>query len=233
VLPYGNGSDFVRAFGPENYSTFRKLALQVKSPTIPTDLIRCGGNYAINFCSVGVGSAGQKKVAPLIKRNEKTFKTIKFLNRARYLIGATAASFDKTILRQSSKLIADGESLDGKYLTINITNGPYFAAGRSVVPYSLPDDGKLDLMMVKESGSFTVLRSMSSFINGKYYKTPLKIVHREVRQVSIESDAPIVVTLDGEYFNDSSIEIEIIPKAINIVTPGNLQYKMKEAYRDK
>jgi diacylglycerol kinase family enzyme len=233
VMPFGNGSDFVRAFGPENYAAFRNIALQVTSPTIATDVIHCGANYAINFCSLGVGSAGQRKIASLIKRNEKTFKTIQFLNRARYLMGATAASFDKTILRQSYKINCDGESLDGKYLSINITNGPYFAAGRCAVPYAVPDDGKLDLMMVKEAGSFTVIRSMSSIINGKYYKTPLKTVRREVRRINIESDAPIFVTLDGEYFNDSSVNIEIIPKAINIVSPGNLQYKMREAYRDK
>jgi diacylglycerol kinase family enzyme len=56
-VPYGHTNDFVRAFGEGLEDTFRDIPLLASAPVIPTDILRCGSNYALNLCTVGLESA--------------------------------------------------------------------------------------------------------------------------------------------------------------------------------
>jgi diacylglycerol kinase family enzyme len=49
VVPYGVTNNFVRAFGEGREALFRDIGLQAISPAIPTDILKCGSNYAIDF----------------------------------------------------------------------------------------------------------------------------------------------------------------------------------------
>jgi diacylglycerol kinase family enzyme len=232
ILPYGGGSDFVRAFGDEHYEEFRDIKLQVEAPVIPTDIIHCGNNYALNFCTVGQESAAVMKVIPLNKRFEKLRLLSPRLNSLFYTLGGIAAAFDKKLIGQHYELRADELDYSGRYNDINVANGPCYGSGKFPVNTAVPDDGFLDMMVVRKAGPFTVLRLMPYYLRGEYYKYPKLCFLRRVKKITIRSEEPLLVNMDGEAFFDSRVTIEIIPQAIKIAAVNNLSYRMRADFRE-
>ncbi|MDR0689865.1 MAG: hypothetical protein LBG08_06335 [Spirochaetaceae bacterium] len=232
LMPYGTGSDFVRAFGDEHYTQFRNIELQVNSPVIPTDVIHCGNNCALNFCAVGLEAASVIKTLSLNRRFEKARFRLPALNGLFYVIGGMGAAFDRDVIGQYYEIDADGEDRSGFYSIINIANGPCYGSGRSAVPTAVPDDGALDMMAARQVGSLKILRLIPEYLKGRYYKYPSICTLRRVQKVSIRSESPLLVNLDGESFFDSELTIEIIPSAVNIVAVNNLAYRRRGEYHE-
>lgn len=232
ILPYGGGSDFIRAFGEEYYEDFRNIQLQVEAPVIPTDIIHCGNNYALNFCTVGQEAAAVRKLLPLKKRLEKFRFMFPSLNPLFYILGGIAAAFDKKIIGQHYELQADGLDYSGRYNDINIANGPCYGAGKNPVVTAVPDDGLLDMMVVRKMGPLKVLRLMSCYLRGDYYKYPKECFLRRVKKITIRSGEPLLVNMDGEAFFDSRVTIEIIPQAVRIAAVNNLPYRRRMEFRE-
>ncbi|MDR0720473.1 MAG: hypothetical protein LBF78_12620 [Treponema sp.] len=232
ILPYGGGSDFVRAFGEDYYEDFRNIQLQVEAPAIPTDIIHCGNNYALNFCTVGQESAAVMKILPLNKRFDKIRLMFPVLNSLFYILGGIAAAFDKKIIGQHYELRADGLDYSGQYNDINVANGPCYGAGKSPVATAVPDDGFLDMMVVRKLGPLKVLGLMSHYFRGEYYKYPKHCFLRRVKKITIRSEDPLLVNMDGEAFFDSRVTIEIIPHAVRIAAVNNLSYRRRMDFRE-
>jgi diacylglycerol kinase family enzyme len=232
IMPYGGGSDFVRAFGDEYYESFRDIALQVAAPAIPTDIIHCGKNYALNFCTVGQESAAVMNAIALGKRFERARIMFPGLGSLFYILGGIAATFDKKLHGQRYDILADGLGYPGRYNNINVANGPCYGSGKSPVATAVPDDGILDMMVVKKTGRLTAFLLMHRYLRGEYYKYPKHCFLRRVKKISIRSDSPLLVNMDGEAFFDSHITIEIIPRAVRIVAVNNLSYRRRAEFRE-
>jgi diacylglycerol kinase family enzyme len=102
----------------------------------------------------------------------------------------------------------------------------------SPVITAVPDDGELDMMAARKIGSLKALQLISNYLKGRYYKYPSICTLKRVRKVSIRSESPLLVNLDGEVFFDSELIIEIIPKAVKIVAVNNLAYRRRAEYRE-
>jgi diacylglycerol kinase family enzyme len=232
IMPFGGGSDFVRAFGEEYYNRFRDVALQVAAPVIPTDIIHCGNNYALNFCTVGQESAAVIKAIPLSKRFEWARTMFPGLTSLFYTLGGIAAAFDKSLNGQRYEIRADGLDYSGRYNDINVANGPCYGSGKNPVATAMPDDGLLDMLVVRKMGPFQVLRLMPHYLQGEYYKYPRACFLRRIKKITIRSESPLLVNMDGEAFFDSRITIEIIPQAIKMVSVDNLAYRRRAEFRE-
>jgi diacylglycerol kinase family enzyme len=231
-MPYGTGSDFVRSFGDEHYEEFRNIESQITSPSIPTDVIHCGNNCALNLCAVGMEAAAVIKTLSLNRRFEKARIRFPALNGLLYTIGGIGAAFDLDIMGQYYEIEADGEDRSGFYSLINIANGPCYGIGKSAVITAVPDDGMLDMMVARKISPFKALSLITEYLNGRYYKFPSVCILKRVRKVSIRSESPLLVNLDGEAFFDSELTIEIIPKAVRIVAVNNLSYRRRMEYHE-
>jgi diacylglycerol kinase family enzyme len=215
LMPYGTGNDFVRAFGKENYHMFQNVAIQASSPAIPTDIINCGSNYALNFCGIGLEGAAVLCKLPmhgLAQKAAAAFKKDIIIRRLTYCVGGLRAMLDKGIVNQEYEIIADGEDMSGRYCTINIANGPYYSVGLSPMPFAEPDDGELEMMAARENNFLKKLVITPQYLLGGYRKFPKQFRHRRVKKVSIRSDSPLIVNLDGEAFFDSDITVEVVPR---------------------
>ncbi|MDR3342978.1 MAG: hypothetical protein LBT14_09385 [Treponema sp.] len=229
LVPYGAVNDFVRAFGAEHSDLFRNIPLQVTAPSIPTDVIHCGKNHALNFCTIGMESSALLKTLPLNKRLEKYRRLFHPLNGLLYAWGGILSAFDKSVIGQGYCITADGKDISGCYNGINIANGAYYGSNKSVVPAALPNDGQLDMLIMQKAGTLRTLWIMVSYLNGKYYQFPAAFILNKVKKVTISSETPLLVCLDGEAFFDTDITVEILPKAVNIVAVKGLAYQVQEA----
>jgi diacylglycerol kinase family enzyme len=231
VLPYGGGSDFVRAFGEDRYEEFRDIGLQVEAPVIPTDIIHCANNYALNFCAVGLEAASVIHAMPLIKRFEKTRNMFPALTGVFYTLGGIIASFDKKLSGQRYELRIDGDDFSGRYGVINVANGPYYGSGKSAVSTAVPDDGLLDVLVARKMGSLKTLGLQPAYPGGKNYKYPKHCFLRRAKKVSIRSEDSLMVNLDGEAFFDSHLTIEIIHRAVKIAAVNGAAYQKRMEFR--
>jgi diacylglycerol kinase family enzyme len=232
IMPFGGGSDFVRAFGGEYYDRFRDVALQVTAPAIPTDIIHCGNNYSLNFCTVGMETAAVIRTIPLNKRFEKVRLMFPGITSLFYTLGGVAAAFDKNICGQRYDLQADGTDYSGRYNAINVANGPCYGSGKSPVATAVPDDGFLDMLVTRKMGTLKTLGVMPGYLRGKYYKFPKTCFLRRVKKITIRSESPLLVNMDGEIFFDSRVTIELIPRAIKIAAVDNLAYRRRAEFRE-
>jgi diacylglycerol kinase family enzyme len=218
VMPYGTGSDFVRAFGLRHYNDFRDVRKQAAASTIPVDVIKCNENYALNFCAVGAEASANIKIISLTSRFEHSRRRFPFFDKMLNNIGSLGAPFDKRVMGQSYEIYADGEDISGEYHGINIANGPYYGYGMSAVTSAVPDDGLLDMILIKKISFFKSLIITGAYTHGGWKMFPNSFIFRRVKKVSIHSSKPIFVDLDGEAFFDTRLDIEIIPKPVNVVS---------------
>jgi diacylglycerol kinase family enzyme len=231
VMPFGSGSgnDFVRAFGEGHLAVFRNVALQAAAGTIPTDIIHCGDNYALNYCAIGIESAVVTGLQPWNRRFEKIRRRFNWINSLFVILGAVRVVFNKVLLNQYYSVIADGEDLSGSYSLINIANGPCYGFDKNPVITAVPDDGFLDMILLKSIAPLRAVFLIGPYLKGKYAKYPKYINWRRIKKVSINSESPLFVNMDGEAFFDSELSCEIVPHAVNIASPNGLSYQMRAA----
>jgi diacylglycerol kinase family enzyme len=229
-VPYGRTNDFVRAFGEGLECVFRDISRLVPAPVIPTDILHCGSNYALNLCTVGMESdAIFRSVA--IQKNLKTWP--RFLRNssrvynAVYYLGGVIAMFNQRTMRQEYTLSIDGENLSGAYASVNIANGPCYGGDKSAVVTAVPDDGFMDVLLFRSSTTLRDLTRILPYTQGRYDRYPRDFTLKRGKIITIRSEDPLMIDLDGEAFLDTNITVELIAGSVKIAAPDNLSYKKR------
>ncbi|MDR1107653.1 MAG: hypothetical protein LBL19_01330 [Spirochaetaceae bacterium] len=229
-VPYGRTNDFVRAFGEGLNHTFRNIPLLAAAPAIPTDILHCGSNYALNLCIVGLESASVFRTVAIQQKLKNWPWFIR--NSARiynliYYLGGFMVMFDRKLLNQEYTITIDGENLSGSYASVNIANGSCYGGDKSAVITAVPDDGLMDVLMLKGIGTLVGLRMVLPYTNGHYDYFPENTVLKRGKVISIRSPEPLMINLDGETFLDTNITVELVKGAVRVAAPDNLSYKRR------
>ncbi|MDR2089374.1 MAG: hypothetical protein LBP73_08475 [Clostridiales Family XIII bacterium] len=234
AVPYGNTNDFVRSFGEGKTALFRDIAKQVSAGTVKTDIIYCGSNYAMNFCTVGVESASIMHTMRLTHAFDWLIRLSRRAVPILFIVGGIFGILDRRVREQEYSVSLDGLRTEGRYTTINIANGPCYGGDKSAVTSALPNDGALDILMLKSAklSQLRILKIIPRYLRGGYYRYPELFRYRRVRKAEISSNTPILVNLDGEVFFDTNIAVEVIPQAIDVVAVDGLEYKRRSDARE-
>jgi diacylglycerol kinase family enzyme len=233
-VPYGRNSDFVRAFGEGREDSFRNIPLLAAAPAVPTDILHCGSNYALNLCIVGLESASVFKTVAMQQKLKSWPRFIRNSTRIYnmiYYLGGFTVLFDHKLLNQEYTIVLDGENVSGAYASVNIANGPCYGGDKSAVVTAVPNDGLMDVLMLKGMGTLVGLRMVLPYTNGHYDYFPENTVLKRGKSISIRSKEPLIINLDGETFLDTNITVELIKGAVNIAAPDNLSYKQGGPFR--
>jgi len=224
VIPYGTTNDFVRAFGEGVSGVFRNIEKQATAGTIATDLINVGARHAINFCATGIEAAVVLKYYEISRRHPAL---VKRFGGFVYLASAPIAIMDKKIIEQEYEIIIDGERHRGRYAAINIANTPCYGGDKSAAPMACPTDGFLDVILTKSTSRPQLMRKITSYTKGRYYKYPKLFKHIRCKEIKIYSESPLYLNTDGEAYYDAHLEAKIVPNAVNIVAPDGLKYYLR------
>jgi diacylglycerol kinase family enzyme len=221
VMPYGLTNDFVRVFGEGKMDLFRDIpSLVASTTTLPTDILSVGYSYAINGCAVGFAPTVSAKLKDLTVRLEKGLG--RYTLGLQSFFGKLASVFDKTITAHQYKIIIDDADYSGTYSQINIINTPYFGRTKTAVAGAVPDDGLLDVSLFKAVRPLSLLRSLGKYSRGKI---PSNCISVRAKKLMIKSDEPIWTQTDSELLLDTSINFEIVPGAVQVVSVNNLSYQ--------
>ena len=63
-----------------------------------------------------------------------------------------------------AEIIIDGEKTAAEIFSINVGNGRYCGGGMRQTPDALPDDGLLDVTVIKEMGKIEIIRNLKILV---------------------------------------------------------------------
>jgi diacylglycerol kinase family enzyme len=219
-IPHGEMNDFLCIFGMDKIDTFRDIQSIVRGAAIPTDIINWGINYSLNSCHIGMNSAFAKKLQELKTRMSKRsyFLFSKFSSFFSYL----GTAFDKKITAQKYSITVDDKDYSGQYSLIHVANGPYYAGKKTGASKAMPNDGLLDVALIRSGGALKTMWSMRKYSHGK---CPSNCILMQAKKISIKSEKHMWIQLDNEYIHDTSIDISVVSRAVQMVAVDNLSYQ--------
>ena len=219
AVPHGEWSDFLSIFGDDKADMFRDIPTIVQAEALPTDIIKWGVNYALNSCYIGLNSATISSLKSLkTSLNKGIFRVFsKISSSFKHIMTA----FDKQIAAQKYQIFIDDKDYTGNYSLIHVANGPYYAGKKTGALLASPDDGLLDVTLLKSAGVLKTTWSIRSYSRGK---RPSNGIFLQAKKVSIKSDKQMWIQMDNESFKDTNIELKVVPRAVNMVAVNNLSY---------
>jgi YegS/Rv2252/BmrU family lipid kinase len=111
-------------------------------------------------------------------------------------------------------------SYKNKTFSISVGICKYNGGGMKQLPNAIPDDGLLDMTLIKKLGKFTVLKEVKNLYDGSFIKHP-KVQTFKGKSFRIDSSPSINLEVDGESLGHSPFTFEIVPKSLRVVVGKN------------
>ena len=217
VIPRGTGVDFVRTYGiPSRLEGAVEVA--VHGATREIDAGRVGYRAwsgdpaeAWFFNVAGVGMSGA-----VAKRTNESSKTLG--GKASYLWSTLAvfARWTNTEVR----VRVDAEERTGRMHEVVVANGRYLCGGMLMCPDASPDDGLFDVLLIGDVTKADLVRTLPKIYRGTHLPHPKAELLRGAA-VSVDSDEPLPVQLDGEQPGTTPVRFEVVPKALRLRVPAS------------
>ncbi|HSF60327.1 MAG TPA: diacylglycerol kinase family protein [Gaiellaceae bacterium] len=216
VIPRGTGWDFVRTFGiPRDLDAAVAVALDGEVREIDLGVVSYrtwgGGDarsYFANVASAGISGA-------IAQRANATSKALG--GRVSYYWSTLAvfARWQTGELRVS----VDAEVRQGKIIDVVVANGRYLGGGMMMCPEAEPDDGLFDALLIGDVTKRDLLFVLPKTYRGKHLPHPrLELLRGHV--VTVESDEPLPIELDGEQPGTTPARFEVVPQALRLRVPA-------------
>lgn len=210
AFPLGSGNDFIRIFGDKK--DLRNVKDHINGTVMQFDLVKCGDEYAINQCSVGLDAE--------VCARQASLKKLPFIKgEAAYTLGVLL-QFLGEMKKTVTVKIDDDEEFIADVLFCLAANSRWYGGGYFAAPKALTYDGELDFVIVKKD----VLRVGLLPLIDKYKKGQHldwdRTIYKRGKKITIKAEKESAVNVDGEVRFGKDITFEIVEKGINFVVPA-------------
>ena len=214
-LPTGTGNDFCRMFGDEK-DLFRDLDALLDGSERPIDLLDCNGRYSANICSVGVDAR--------IGTDVHKYSGIPLIGGATGYVVSAVVNMFKGIATKMDISCGDFHA-DGKHTLVCACNGRFYGGAFTPSLEAMPDDGIMDVYIVKKVNLVQFAALIGKYSKGKADEMPKFIKHiRSSGEVVIRCEKEDVAQLDGEALRATEFRFRLVPKALNLIVPKGLRF---------
>ena len=210
----GSGNDFVKIF--DDRDAFRSLDRLLDAETAVFDLIDANGHLSINICCVGLDS---RIGAEMVK-----FKRLPFVSGSFAYILSIAVNLFKGI-SEHYVVEVDGETIDDEMTFVCVANARYYGGGFYAIPDAQPDDGKLDILLVKKLRIWQIPYALAKYKAGRYKELGSIARHIRTDRITIRCDQDSPINLDGEIRMDKTVHMKISDKKIRFFYPRGLKFE--------
>ncbi|MCL2801663.1 MAG: hypothetical protein FWD28_07905 [Treponema sp.] len=221
IIPFGETNDFLRILGEDKVELFKDIQSLVSCGALPTDAIRWGVNYALNSCYIGMNAVVSKKIKDMRSRFSKSWFII--FSKLSSFFNYFFTAFNKKHAARKYQISIDDHDYSGYYSLIHVANGPFFNGRITGAKDATPDDGLLDVALVRSSNPLGTLISMRRYSKGKKSKNCTII---QGKKITVKSDNPVWIQLDNEYIQESSITLNVVSHVVQVVTLPDLSYPL-------
>ncbi len=211
VLPLGTGNDLARTLAlPIGLHPFEAVDNLRRAERRHIDVIRVTHDgdddqtdYAINVCAGGFSGTVDEIMTDDLK---KTWGPLA------YLVGAVKAMPE---LEDYDTHIAWDDGPDERVAAYNVVvaNARTAGGGKPVAPRANPEDGLLDVVVVRAGADIT--RLAARVLAGDYLDDP-DIVYNRVSRLHVRSTPGMWFNVDGELRTNAPILFEAVPGALRI-----------------
>ena len=218
-VPKGTGNDFLKIFGADYRTLFYDLEALVQGPQKAFDLIDCNGKLGIDVVCVGVDAR--------IGADVHRYKNWKFVSG----IGAyILALLENVLFKGLSMPIAGkmGETVwDEKTTLLCICNGRHYGGGFNPVPEAMPDDGVLDMLLIRKIDLLTLARVIGKYAKGRYKELPHLVTDYHGREVTYSSTEELTTVVDGEVMRGKEFTVRLSEYKVNFFYPAGASYSVE------
>lgn len=203
VLPAGTGSDFIRMFAMPQRAPEAVAHLagdRVYRSDVGLVKGEWGSRYFLNVAQVGIGGAA-------VRRAER----LRFLGGLRYQVGFWTSL--PTFAPRPLTVTAGDKVIETTALMVVIANGQFFGRGYNIAPRATIIDGLADVQIfaVARKSVPTVFTQVRS---GNHLRRP-DVRRIQASEVTVESEVPTPVEVDGEYLGMTPVGATILPQMID------------------
>ena len=118
--------------------------------------------------------------------------------------------------RRISRLILDEEVVDDDFVFVIACNTIHTGKAMRIAPNAKFDDGKIDLIIVRNASKTELLKLFPKLFTGEHVKSEL-VECRQVQKFSIISDENSSLIIDGELIGSTPVHVTMEPKKINVL----------------
>jgi len=215
VIPVGTANDWGRTIGiPHGYESAVKALKKGKTFIQDTCKVTYAGNdgnrherYLVNMAGMGFDA----EVAEKTNRDKKNGKSGQMLYF--YNIFTTLFSYKYTDVKIK---VDDRELYSGTILSMNTGICQFNGGGMMQLPKAVPDDGLIDMTIIKKLGKLSLLLNVKNLYDGSFINHP-KVETFQGKKIVVESDPPVKLEADGESLGGSPLTFEVCPKTIKVI----------------
>jgi diacylglycerol kinase (ATP) len=216
LIPRGTGGDFVRSFGiPDDTAAAARIALDGDTRTIDLGRVtyRAWDGSEAEAVFANVASAGMS--GAIAQRANDTSKALGA--KASYL-WATFAVFAGWSAVETT-LTVDAETRSGRMFDVVVANGRFFGGGMKMCPKAETDDGLLDVVTIGDVTKRDLVMTMPRIYRGTHLPHP-KAEALRGRVITVATEEPVPVELDGEQPGTTPARFEVLPGAMRLRVPA-------------
>ncbi len=217
MIPVGTGNDWCRMFSiPFDYREAIRVLKRKKLfvQDVGTVTYYHYGNlvkrYFMNVAGMGYDALVAKKTNLLKEKGKGGPLT--------YLWFVFAGLFQFRFME--AVIEVDGKpEFRGEIFSMNVGICQYSGGGMRQVPFAVPDDGLLDVTIIKKTSKWNVVRYTKKLYDGTLAGLPFICTFRG-RNVRIRSTGRIYLEADGESLGHTPFTFEILPRCLTVVVGG-------------
>lgn len=213
-FPTGTGNDFCRMFGAEK-DLFRDLDAILDGWETPIDLINCNGRYSANICSVGIDAR--------IGTSVHKYSKLPLIGGATGYVISMLVNVLQGINRKM-RISSGNFHASGEHALVCACNGRFYGGGFNPSLDARPDDGIMDIFVVKGVSLPRLAMLIGKYSSGRADDLPQYVTHLRTDEIEISFEEDNVVNIDGEAIFTDKVHMKLIHNAAKLVVPRGMRF---------
>ena len=204
IVPIGSGNGLARGLGIP-ISIRRAIKLITVGNVRIIDVGKVNENFFVTTSGFGFDAMIGKR-----------FEESKMRGPAPYYVAGVKEFF--TYKQPIFKIAFNGKKIKVKALLVAVANIRQYGNNAIIAPNALPDDGLLDLCIIRSVKFLPTILHLPKLFTGHIQKAPyVELYQGKIFEIIREN--PGVYQLDGEVFEEKEkrVNISIIPKALKVI----------------
>lgn len=208
ILAAGTGNDFAKSLGAPVHDYAAMAERIARGDTRRVDVGRLGGRPFVNAAGFGFD------VAVL----ERMTRARWLRGDALYIAAAIGELFRFGGVEAQVRVAPDAINEQARWLLVVIANGQWFGGSFRIAPSARLDDGRLDVVLVRDASAWRRARLFAAAPFGRHVTQP-EVQALTTDACTITIDQPVACELDGELVatDQLMLEADVLPRALACV----------------
>ena len=201
-------NDFCKYYPNVDFTSLKKI---LEGEPVAIDILRANDSYALNMINVGFTASAAAEGNRYIEEGkshpyERGIANVLFTARHHHI-----------------RIKVDGRQLRTKIVQMcDLANGHFTGGKYNTAPQASNVDGLMDITLMRPMSLTTFFYTLPYYTAGKHFGNKFLrqwIKYEQAKHVEMTSRDLITIALDGEIIASTSIVVDVLPKAIQIIMP--------------